>query len=86
MKNTQNTKQVNLFETLIKSTQGRFCTVYFTKSDGTVRALNGRVGKQKNGDYLVMYDIKLRAYRSVNVKSIHKLRLDGLEVALPKTK
>ena len=62
-----------IWQNIFSNTQSRFFTVRFVKQDGTVRVLNGKVGKEqaidKNG-HLVVFDIKERAFRKVNLNRI----------------
>jgi hypothetical protein len=82
-----------LLASLIENSQGRFCTCTFVKKDGTIRTLNGRIGVKsarvtegtvrktaKQEQYITMYDIQKRAYRSVNRASITALNIDGVQI------
>ena len=65
---------------------GRFVGVEFTKKDGTVRQLNGRLGVVKHlkggtntvesttTPYLVVYDVKTPGYRAVNLATVGSVR------------
>lgn len=58
-------------------------TVTFTKKDGTIRNLNGRIGvikHLKGGDktvpesYVVVYDLVKKAYRCFNPETVIKVK------------
>jgi len=80
----------------LQNTKGRFFTALVLKRDGTVRAINGRVGVKKhlkhgvvpNGhvamlpDMLVVYDVKEKGYRAINKNAVLALRINRLEVAV----
>lgn len=76
-------------EQIIKITAGKFFTVVFTKKDGTERVLNGRLGvvnHLKGGkstvnheEYLTVFDVHAKGYRSVNKSAIKEVRF-GKEV------
>jgi len=78
----------NLLE-IIGKTSGKFFTVVFTKKDGTERVLNGRLGvvsKLKGGQtmvnkdqFLVVFDVQIGQYRSVNKDTIKEVRF-GKEI------
>lgn len=70
---------------LIQKQMGRFVGIDFIKKDGTLRSLNGRLGVAKHLKtascedredlpYVVMYDVKARGYRSVNMATVGCVR------------
>ena len=80
----------------IENTRGRFFTVLVLKKDGTVRAINGRVGVKKhlrggvvpNGhvatlkDMLVVYDVKEKGYRAINKHNVLAVRVNKVEMVV----
>lgn len=80
----------------IENTRGRFFTVLVLKRDGTVRAINGRVGVKKhlkggvvpNGhvatlkDMLVVYDVKEKGYRAINKHNVLAVRVNKVEMVV----
>jgi hypothetical protein len=77
--------RVNLHDFLVKQV-GRFVTLDFTKVDGADRTLNGRLGVRKHlkggtnkvaaadRPYLVVYDVKTKGYRAVNLATVIEVR------------
>lgn len=75
---------------MIEQSSGKMVSVEFTKKDGTLRTLNGRLGvtKHLNGgtrttdpsQYICIYDVKNKGYRSINKDTIKKISVDGLTV------
>ena len=77
--------RVHLKDLFLKQV-GRFVGVEFTKKDGTVRQLNGRLGVVKHlkggtntvesttTPYLVVYDVKTPGYRAVNLATVSAVR------------
>ena len=75
---------------LIKNSRGRIFTVEHIKKDGTLRKTNCRLGVKAfvNGKGLKynpsvkglepVYDMKIKAYRMVNLKTITKLNIYGV--------
>lgn len=71
------------------SSNGKFVTVAFRKKDGSKRVLNGRLGVSKHvtgggmpydpGHYnmQVIYDVKAKGYRMVNLDEIIYTRIGG---------
>ena len=80
----------------LENTRGRFFTVLVLKKDGTVRAINGRVGVKKhlkggvvpNGhvatlkDMLVVYDVKSKGYRAINKHNVLAVRVNKVEMVV----
>lgn len=64
----------------ILNSNGKIFTVTFTKKDGTIRVLNGRLGVTKHlkgGEctldkdrFIIVYDLKSEGYRAVDKDSI----------------
>lgn len=73
---------------IIKASSGKFFTVTFTKKDGSIRTLNGRLGVTKylkggkstlNPDqFITVYDVQSQGYRAVNVDTIQSVTVDGI--------
>ena len=74
---------------MIEQSNGKMVTVSFIKQDGTTRVLNGRLGVKKylkggklntnTDEYISIYDVKNKGYRSVNRNTIVALRMQGIE-------
>lgn len=70
----------------LRALKGRFIGVDFVKQDGSVRALNGRLGVHslcKGGEnkvvsdsrpYLTIFDAKAHEYRTLNLATVSTLR------------
>lgn len=72
-----------MIETLLKSLNGRFFTVVFTKKDGTVRQMNCRTGVKKHlrggakkSSGFIAFDLKARGYRTINLDTVKEIRAD----------
>lgn len=71
----------------VRKAAGRFFTVTFRKKDGTIRTLNGRTGvhsatksgvaKVETDKLFVVYDVKLKQFRSIRKDSIISITTDG---------
>ena len=68
----------------------KFITVSFLKKDGTPRTINGRLHVKrylKGGDnpntrkesFLIIYSLKDKGYRTVNLDSVFRLAAEGKE-------
>jgi hypothetical protein len=76
---------------IIKSTKGKYFTVSFTKKDGTNRVMNARLGVKvylKGGTLpynpdekglIPVFDAKTKDYRMININTINKLVVGGVE-------
>lgn len=76
---------------MIKSTKGKFFTVWFIKKDGTLRMMNARLGVKaylKGGELpynpeekglIPVYDIQSQGYRMINWTTIKKLKIGTRE-------
>lgn len=72
---------------LMKTSQGRFFTVSFTKKDNSERTINGRTKVTKgskggknpatNLGYVSVYSTKEKGYRNVNSQTITSLKING---------
>tara|TARA_R110001592_G_scaffold338422_2_gene625460 strand:+ start:596 stop:874 length:279 start_codon:yes stop_codon:yes gene_type:complete len=74
---------------LIKSSQGKFINVKFTKKNGEDRSLTGRTGvhkyttgeglKYNPDDYglVTIYDNQKKNYRMVNLNTLRELTIQG---------
>ena len=67
----------------------RFFTVHFYTNKGEFRKLNGRLGVTKYtklyddtveifNKYLVVYDVKAKGYRNVNIETIQCINVDNV--------
>lgn len=86
---TTESKRV-LLRALAQAQDGRVFTVTFTKKDGTLRTLNGRLGVTKHlkggentvqhlPQYLTVYDMQKQDYRNVNLDTVLSLKCAGVE-------
>ena len=74
---------------LIDQSNGKMLTVSFIKKDGALRILNGRLGvtkyikgsnlKKNSNDYMSVYDVQNKGYRSVSRDTIVAVRCNGIE-------
>jgi hypothetical protein len=75
---------------LIKSTNGKMFSVTFTKKDGSIRKLNGRLGVKKYlkggvnttahmSNYINVFDAHKREYRKVNLDTVESLVINSKE-------
>jgi len=71
---------------LLESNKGSIFSVKFTKQNGELRTLTGRLGVTKDlkggvsgtaqhEKYLNVYDVQKQAYRSVNVETVQEIRM-----------
>lgn len=78
-----------IFAGMIDNSNGKMVTVTFIKQDGSTRILNGRLGVTKYlkggksavnaNEYISIYDVQNKGYRSVNRNTIVGLRMQGIE-------
>jgi hypothetical protein len=80
---------------LIFDTKGKFFTVTFIKKDGSERVMNARLGVKKylkggtlkynpeDFNYITVYDMGVKDYRTVNANTIQKLKIGKNEYAIP---
>jgi len=75
----------------LDATNGRFFTVQFEKQNGEMRVMNCRGGVKryiKGGKnnmedkphYYTVFDVRRKAYRTVNLTTIRNIRMDGVNV------
>jgi hypothetical protein len=74
---------------IIDNSNGKMLAVTFIKKDGTERVLNGRIGvtkyikgvgtKNKSDEFISIYDVQAKGYRSVNRSTIVAVRSAGIE-------
>ena len=74
---------------VIENSEGRFFTCEFTKKDGSIRTLNGRLGVEKylrGGEctldrtkFVIVYDVQSKGYRAVNRETILSVKIDGVK-------
>ena len=74
--------------------KGTIFSAQFTKKDGTTRKMLARLGVKKHlkggtkpfndEDYnlLTVYDLQKKAYRSINISTLKKLKIRGKEINL----
>lgn len=81
---------------LLSLTGGRFFTVIYRKKDGSIRRMNCRTGVKrhlknaevpaghvsKRDDMLVVFDVKIGDYRTINRDSVIAIRYGKAEVAV----
>ena len=70
---------MNKVERILNS-NGKIFTVTFTKKDGTIRVMNGRLGVEKylkggkctvnKDNFIIMYDLQSKGYRALNKDTI----------------
>lgn len=84
-KQTADLRRVHLQDFLVKQA-GRFVGLDFVKVDGSDRSLSGRLGVRKHlkggtstvsgsdRPYLVVYDVKAKGYRAVNLETVSVVR------------
>ena len=78
-----------VFANMIEQSNGKMVTVSFIKQDGSLRVLNGRLGVKKYlkggkssvdaNEYISIYDVQNKGYRSINRNTIVALRMQGIE-------
>jgi hypothetical protein len=78
-----------VFASMIDNSNGKMVTVTFIKQDGSTRILNGRLGVKKylkggktstnTAEYISIYDVQNKGYRSINRNTIVALRMQGIE-------
>ena len=74
---------------LIEDSDGKFVSVTFTKKDGSVRTLVGRLGVTKHwkggesrldpAKYITIFDTQNGGYRAINRETIKSVRFGGEE-------
>lgn len=79
---------------LIEQSNGKMVTVTFIKNDGSERILNGRMGvtkyikgsslKKNSTEYITIYDVQNKGYRSVDRDTIVAVRCNGIEAVAVK--
>ena len=81
-------------DTLVKASKGRFVTVTFKTKSGRTRVLNGRIGvggaparqdsKATGGKYLLLWEVKTRGYRKVNLRTVSRIAMEKTELFVNK--
>jgi len=73
---------------ILKGKRGKMLTVAYRKKDGSLRILNTVTGVRKNitgtglkydpdkHGYIILYDLKAKGYRTVNINTIGDVRMD----------
>ena len=80
----------DLMRRVVEATvQDRFFTVEFTKADGSIRKINGRLGVEKhkkggkdcntNKQMMTVWDNYAEGYRNVNLSTINYIVVDGVK-------
>ncbi len=74
---------------LIEDSNGKFVSVTFTKKDGSLRTLVGRMGVTSHlkggkstldaSKYITIWDVQNNGYRAINRSTIQSVRLAGKE-------
>ena len=79
---------------LIKSTNGQIFTAEFEKKDGTIRAMNCRLGVTKHlkggemaydpkeYDLLPVFDVQKNDYRMINMSTLRRVTVEGQTYAV----
>ena len=71
-----------LMDVLVRESQGTFLTLTFTKKNGDIRSINGRIGVEgasyrsdtKAGDpYLLIWECKTRTHKRINLNTIERI-------------
>ena len=75
---------------IITGSGGKFVSVTFTKKDGSIRQLTGRLGVTKHlkggvstlnpEQYITLYDVVNKGYRAINRATIKSVKANGEEV------
>jgi hypothetical protein len=80
-----------LIKTIKEEIGGKFFSVSFIKKDGTLREMTCRLGVTKHlkgGElkhnpsdfgHLVVFDLQKQAYRTINLNTLKKIKLDKKE-------
>ena len=73
-------------DTLVKNSKGRFLTVTFKTKAGYTKKLNGRIGvhgapyrhdsETTGGKYLLIWEVKTRTPKRVNLRTIERIAMD----------
>jgi hypothetical protein len=81
-------QQMNKLDKLLLNSGGKFVSVTFTKKDGTLRKLVGRMGVTSHlkggvstldpSQYVTIYDVKNGGYRAVNRDTIKSVTCEGV--------
>lgn len=90
-----NTGKIGNFRSFVQSLNGRFVTVDYVKKDGTPRTINGRTGvtkhlkggecRNKNEEALVIYSIKDKGYRIINLDTVTGIRANNMSIIVSET-
>lgn len=76
---------VTTVKTILLANSDKFFTVEFIKKDGTTRKINGRFGVTKHlkggvslnstPTSLVMYDVQVKGYRTINLDKVKEIKM-----------
>lgn len=76
---------VTTVKTILLANSDKFFTVEFIKKDGTTRKINGRFGVTKHlkggvslnstPTSLVMYDVQVKGYRTINLDKVREIKM-----------
>lgn len=72
---------------LLKDSNGKFFSVKFTKKDGSIRLLTGRLGVKKDlvggentvshiDKYITVFDTSIKQYRNVNLETVQEIHIN----------
>lgn len=87
---------MNSIELLKKMIGNSIVTIKFLKKNGEERILNGRFGVRKHlkgvglsynpedNDNLIIYDLKNKGYRTININRILEIKSDGKVISFDK--
>lgn len=85
---------MNNIELIKKLIGNKFFSVTFVKKDGSLRKMNARLGVTKHLkggaktydtdalNYLTVFDLKKKAYRTINLNTLKNIKVDGKEIVL----
>ena len=78
-------RSFNIWYGIFKSTGGRFFTVEFTKKNGDIRVLNGKIknlSTGKDSNHITIWDRVHKSWRKVNVNTIRKFQCGNLVITV----
>jgi hypothetical protein len=79
---------------ILKNSKGKIMTVVYRKKDGSIRTINTRTGVKKNitggglkynpdeHGYVILWDLRKQAYRTVNLNTVTALKGGGKVYAI----
>lgn len=77
----------SIARSMLEASEGTFVGITFTKKDGTLRELNGRLGVRKGTvgksnrldkrEYITLFDVKKGGFRAVSLATLEQVRMRG---------